>query len=83
MQAAEVLHMAIPDMIYQFKNKIMDLQLFREADGIYFHIQLIEKQKIQLWILKDQIIDLIESNVNLFKKRIRKHIPEPELISAE
>lgn len=29
-----------------------------------------------------EIIDLIESNVNLFKKRIRKHIPEPELISA-
>jgi hypothetical protein len=29
-----------------------------------------------------EIIDLILNNVNLFKKRIRKHIPEPELISA-
>jgi hypothetical protein len=29
-----------------------------------------------------EIIDLVESNVNLFKKSIRKHIPEPELISA-
>lgn len=38
----------------------MDTMLFKEANGIYFHIQKIEEQKKQLWILKDQMIDVLK-----------------------
>lgn len=50
----------------------MNRQLFQEANGIYFHIQLVEKQKAQLFTLMNQMNDLLKNGY--------PRIPEDELL---